>query len=291
VLGGPKDHLHLGGFCRTLVGVSSSGAIATAVDTANNRQELAATRQRFKKTRTDVLLRVQILFLAVLSGVMLVALVHLAGQVSAPATPSSQPQPRGFVWGGETFVDLKSFARWLRARGYSYETWAQNHRRRAGLPLLPSQQPAQAQEGTPGWLGVVVGAGAIAFVLCCFVIVWRRRRSWGRISGARLAGVSWAERAHFEADWWRAAAGEFRGITQTVAVAASRAAHATVRRVSSERGKLLEFRVDWTRLLRRGAYALRVVRHRANPSQGDAFWYVAATLLAIAMGVVAVRLG
>jgi hypothetical protein len=273
------------------VGVSSTGAIATAVDTANNRRELAATRQRFKKTRTDVLVRVQILFLAVLSGVMLVALVHLAGQLSTPATPSSQSQPRGFVWGGETFVDLKSFATWLRARGYSYETWAQNHRRRAGLPLLPSQEPAKAQEGTPSWLGVVVGAGAIAFVLCCFVIVWRRRRSWGRLSGARLARASWAERAHFEADWWRAAAGELRRITHTVAVAGSGAAHATVRRISSERGELLEFHVDWTRLLQRSAYALRVIRHRANPSQGDAFWYVAATVLAIAMGVVAVRLG
>jgi hypothetical protein len=269
--------------------VSSSGAIATAVDTANNRRELPATRQRFKKTRTDVLFRVQILFLTVLSGVMLVALVHLAGQLSTPATPS-QTQPRGFVWGGETFVDLKSFATWLRARGYSYETWAQNHRRRAGLPLLPSQQPANAQERTPGWLGVVVGAGAIAFVLCCFVIVWRRRRSWARLSGARIASASWAERAHLEADWWRAAAGELRRIAQTVAVAGSRA-HATVRRISSERGELFEFHVEWTRLLQRGAYALRVIRYRANPSQGDAFWYVAATLLAIAMGVVAVRLG
>jgi hypothetical protein len=283
--------LHLEGFCRTLVWVSSTGAIETAVDAANNKRELAATRQRFKKTRTDVLLRVQILFLAVLSGVMLVALVHLADQLSTPATPSSQPQPRGFVWGGETFVDLKSFATWLRARGYSYETWAQNHRRRAGLPLLPSQQPAKAEEGTPGWLGGVVGTGAIAFVFCCFVIVWRRRRSWGRLSGARLASASWVERAHFEADWWRAAAGELRRIAQTVAVAGSRAARATVRRISSERGELLELHVDWARLLERGAYALRAIRHRANPSQGDAFWYVAATLLAIAMGVVAVRLG
>ena len=267
------------------------GAIATAVDTANNQRELAATRQRFKKTRTDVLLRVQILFLAVLSGVMLVALVHLADELSTPATPSSQSQPRGFVWGGETFVDLKSFATWLRARGYSYETWAQNHRLRAGLPPLPSQEPAKTQAGTPSWLGVVVGVGAIAFVLCCFVIVWRRRRSMGRLSGARLARASWAERAHFEADWWRAAAGELRRITHTAAVAGSRSAHATVRRISSERGELLDLHVDWTRLMRRGAYALRVIRHRANPSQGDAFWYVAATLLAIAMGVVAVRLG
>jgi hypothetical protein len=270
--------------------VSSTGAIATAVDTANNQRELAAPRQRFRKTRTDVLLRVQILFLTLLSGVMLVALVHLAGQLSTPATPSSQAQPRGFVWGGETFVDLKSFATWLRARGYSYETWAQNHRRRAGLPVPPSQ-PAKAQDGTPGWLGVIVGAGAIAFVLCCFVIVWRRRRSWRRLSGARLGSASWAERVHLEADWWRAAAGELRRIANTVAVAGSGAAHATVRRISSERGELFEFHIDWAHLVGRGAYVLRVIRHRANPSRGDAFWYVAATVLAIAMGVVAVRLG
>ena len=238
-----------------------------------------------------MLARVQILFLVALSGVMLVALVHLGGQLSAPATPASQPQPRGFVWGGKTFVDLRSFATWLRARGYSYETWAQNHRRRAGLPLLLSQQPATTREGTPGWAGVMVGAGAIAFVLCCFVIVWRRRRSWGRLRDARRASASWSERAHFEADWWRAAAGELRRLTDAMAVAGSGAAHATVRRVSSERGQLLQLRVDWTRLLLRGAYALRMIRQRANPSQGDAFWYGAVTLLAIAMGVVAARLG
>jgi hypothetical protein len=283
--------LHLASFCRTLVGNFSTGAIATAVDAAHNEPDLAATRQRLKRTRTDVVVRVQILFLAVLSGLILVALVHLAGQLSTPAAPASQAQPHGFVWGGETFVDLKSFAAWWQAGGHSYETWAQNHRRRAGLPLLPSQQPAQAQAGTPGWLGVLVGAGAIAFVLCCFVIVWRRRRSWGRLSGARLTSASWTERAHFEADWWRAAAVELRRITHGVAAAGSSSAHAAVRRISSERRELLELRVDWTRLRWRGAYALRVIRHRANPSQGDAFWYAAATLLAIAMGVVAVRLG
>jgi hypothetical protein len=244
-----------------------------------------------KKTRTDVLLRVQILFLIVLSGVMLVTLVHLAGQLSTPATPASQRQPHGFVWGGKTFVDLKSFAAWWRARGNSYETWAKNHRRRAGLPLLPSQQPAKAQEGTSGALGVVVGAGAVAFVLCCFVIVWRRRRSWGRLSGVRRASTSWTERVHLEADWWRAAAGELRGITHAFAVAGSGAAHATMRRISSGYGELHELRVDWNRLWLRGAYALRVIRHRADPTQGDAFWYGAATLLAIAMGVLAVRLG
>jgi hypothetical protein len=253
--------------------------------------EVAARRQRLKKTRTDVFVRVQILFLVVLSGVMLVALVHLAGQVFSPAPSASQPQPRGFVWGGKTFVDLQSFATWLRDRGYSYETWAQNHRRRAGLPPLPSPQPAEAQDGAPRWLGVLVGAGAIAFVLCCFVIVWRRRRSWRRLAGARLASASWTERAHFEADWWRAAAGELRQIRHAAAAAGSRAAHATVRRVSSARGELPQLRIDWTRLRQRSAYALRVIRYRANPSHGDAFWYGAATLLAVAMGLVAVRLG
>jgi hypothetical protein len=232
----------------------------------------------------------QILFLVVLSGVMLVALVHLASQLSAPVTRAAQPQPRGFVWGGKTFVDVKSFSTWLRARGYSYEIWAQNHRRRAGLPVLPSQQPAKVR-GRPGWLGAVSGVGAIAFALCCFVIVWRRHRSWGRLRSSPRGSASWAERANLEADWWRAAAGELRRIAHAVAVAGSGAAHSTVRRVSSERGDRLKLRVDWTRLLQRGAYTLRVIRHRINPSQGDTFWYGAATLLAIAMGVVAARLG
>jgi hypothetical protein len=232
----------------------------------------------------------QILFLVVLSGVMLVALVHLANQLSTPVTRGSQPQPRGFVWGGQTFVDVKSFAAWLRARGYSYEIWAQNHRQRAGLPLLPSQQPA-SEHKRPGWLGAAIGLGAIAFALCCFVIVWRRHRSSGRLRTTRRASASWAERAYLEADWWRAAAGELRRIARAAAVAGSRAAHATGRRVSSKRGDRLELRLDWTGLLQRGAYALRAIRHRANPRQGDAFWYGAATLLAVAMGVVAARLG
>jgi hypothetical protein len=137
----------------------------------------------------------------------------------------------------------------------------------------------------------VVGVGAVAFVLCCFVIVWRRRRSWGRLSAARHASASWTERVHLEADWWRAAAGELRWITHAVAAAGSGAAHATRRRISSGYGELHELRVDWDRLIRRSAYTLRVIRHRADPSQGDAFWYGAATLLAIAMGVLAVRLG
>ena len=235
--------------------------------------------------------RVQTLFLVVLWVVTLVAVVHVAGELSNPPTPAPQPQPPGFVWGGKTFVDLKSFATWLRARGHSYENWAQNHRRRAGLPLLPSQQPAKAQEETSGWVRGVVSAGAIAFALCCLVIVRRRHRSWGRLRGARRANASWTERARFEADWWQAAAGELRRITHAVAAAGSRATHATVRRSSSEREARLKRRVDWTRLLERGAYGLRVIRRRANPSQGDAFWYGAATLLAIAMGMVAVRLG
>ena len=261
------------------------------MERAHNKRELAVTRQRLMLTRADVLGRVQILFLVVLWVVTLVAVVHVAGELANPPTPASQPQPPGFVWGGRTFVDLKSFATWLRARGDSYETWAQNHRRRAGLPLLPSQQPAKAPEGTPGWVRVVVSGGAIAFALCCFVIVGRRRRTWGRIGGARRATASWTERAHFEADWWRAAAGELRMITYAVAAAGSRAAHATGRLISSEREELLELRVDWGRLLWRSTYALRVIRHRANPSHGDAFWYGAATLLAIAIGMVAVRLG
>jgi hypothetical protein len=269
---------------------------------AHNSRELTATRQRLKRTRADVLDRMQILFLVVLWGVTLVAVVHVAGELSNPPNPAPQPQAPGFVWGGRTFVDLKSFATWLRASGHSYENWAQNHRRRAGLPLLPSQQPAKAQKETSGWVRGVVSAGAIAFALCCFVIVRRRRRSWGRLRGARRANASWTERARFEADWWQAAAGELRRITHAVAGAGSRATHAvaaagsrathtTVRRSSSEREALLELRVDWTRLLERGAHRLRVVRRRANPSQGDAFWYGAATLLAIAMGVVAVHLG
>ena len=118
--------------------------IATAVDRVHNTRELAATRQRLMMTRADVLGRVQILFLVVLWVVTLVAVVHVAGELANPPTPASQPQPPGFVWGGRTFVDLKSFATWLRAGGHSYENWAQNHRRRAGLPHRTSPASGRA---------------------------------------------------------------------------------------------------------------------------------------------------
>lgn len=82
-------------------------------------------------------------------AVTMLGVVYLAAQVfnSSPSPP--QPQAKGIVWGGRTFVDLAEFGRWLRSRGVTYEVWALRHPTRAGIaPLQPPAVP-QAQRGQP----------------------------------------------------------------------------------------------------------------------------------------------
>lgn len=254
----------------------------TAVGVAKSQQQINP-RPRPSAGQTDVVLRMQIVFLLVLSAITLFAVVRLASQVSAPEEASA-PQARGFVWGGRTFVDLHSFAQWLHARGYSYEVWAQNHRQRAGLPPLPTHVQPVEPKATPGWLKPAVGLAAIAFALCCVVILRRRVFSRRRPSW-KAASLSWGDRVRFEASWWNAALAELGRVARGSAAHLTQFVQGVLGRLSAERGSLQAFDVDWRSLAAKGLHALRTVRRRANPSTGDAFWYVAATVLAITMGV------
>lgn len=228
----------------------------------------------------------QIVFLLVLSAITLFAVIRLTSQVSAP-NEASTLQARGIVWGGRTFVDLHSFAQWLHARGYSYQVWAQNHRQRAGLPPLPTHVRAVEQKAAPGWLKPAVGLAAIAFAICCVVIL--RRRGLSRRRSRWEADASWGDRVRFEASWWNAALEELRRLARSSAARLTEVVQGMIGRLSAERGSLRAIDVDWRSLAARGLYALRTARRRANPRTGDAFWYAAATLLAITMGVAITR--
>ena len=244
-------------------------------------------RGRPSAGHTEVVLRMQIVFLLALSAITLFAVVRLTSQVSAPNEPSAL-QPRGLVWGGRTFVDLHSFAQWLHARGYSYEVWAQNHRQRAGLPQLPTHVKAVKQKAAPGWLRPAVGLAAIAFAICCGVILRRRRFSLRR-SDSEAANPGWRDRVRFEASWWNAALEELRRLARRSAARLTGLVQGVSGRLSAEHGSLRAFEVDWRSLAAKGQHALRTARKRANPRTGDAFWYAAATLLAITMGVAITR--
>jgi hypothetical protein len=244
-------------------------------------------RARPSAGHSQVVLRLQIVFLLVLSAITLFAVVRLTGQVSAP-NEASGPQAPGLVWGGRTFVDLHSFAQWLNARGYSYEVWAQNHRQRAGLPQLPTHVKPVEQKAAPGWLKPAVGLAAIAFAICCVVIL-RRRAFSRRASSWEAAHRSWSDRVRFEASWWNAALDELRRLARRSTARLTQFVQSVIGRLSAGGGSLRAFDVDWRSLGAQCLYALRAARKRANPSTGDAFWYAAATLLAITMGVAVTR--
>ena len=244
-------------------------------------------RARPSAGHTQVVLRLQIVFLLALSAITLFAVVRLSSQVTAP-DETSAVQARGFVWGGRTFVDLHSFAQWLHARGYSYEVWAQNHRQRAGLPQLPTQVKPVEQKAVPGWLKPAVGLAAIAFAICCAVIL-RRRAFSRRLSRWEAADRSWRDRVRFEASWWNAALEELRRLARGSAAVLTQLVQGVSGRLSAEQGSLRAVDVDWHSLAAKGRYALRTARKRANPRTGDAFWYATATLLAITMGIAITR--
>lgn len=267
------------------MGVLRGGEV-TAVGVAKSEQQFRV-HPRATAGQSDVVLRMQIVFLLALSAITLFAVVRLTSQVNAP-NEGSTLQARGFVWGGRTFVDLHSFAQWLHARGYSYEVWAQNHRRRAGLPQLPKEVKPVEQKAAPGWLKPAVGLAAIAFAICCVVIL-RRRAFSRRRSSWEAADRSWGDRVRFEASWWNAALEELRRLARRSAARLTQLVEGVGGRLSAERGSLRAPDIDWRSVASQGLYALRTARKRANPRSGDAFWYTVATLLAIAMGIAVTR--
>lgn len=142
-------------------------------------------RRRRNARSNGTLVRVEIVIALVCSAVTLLGIVHLAARLSDDSSTAPQPQARGIVWGGRTFVDLATFARWLRSEGFSYQVWARRHPVRSGIASLlpPASQPAQ---GAPkasgaaddsGWLRWgLAGSAAVLAVLAVAAGIRRRDR-------------------------------------------------------------------------------------------------------------------
>lgn len=228
----------------------------------------------------DRWVRIEILFLLVLSAVTLFAVVRLELQVADTSPPSLHSLPRGFVWGGRTFVDLQSFAHWLRSHGHDYKVWAQNHRHRAGLAPIHSQSRQASAEAMqpsrrPTWVAWIVAAGGFGFVVC--VVALRGR--WHRVPRApsKYKSVS----SNLRVDILAMARSEFVGLGRAVAAAAE-----TARGVGTgDRGGLFPSGVDRRVQLQRLLHRFRSMRRRAARPSRDLLWYCAATLLAAAMGL------
>jgi hypothetical protein len=137
--------------------------------------------------------RVEIVIALVCSAVTLLGVVYLGAQLFDSSPPPSQPQAKGIVWAGRTFVDLGEFGRWLRSQGVAYEVWALRHPTRAGIaPLRPTTIP-QAERAQPSGAGhrsTWTTVAGVAIVLAAFsLLVGIRRRSWlPRMGAAAAAG-------------------------------------------------------------------------------------------------------
>lgn len=140
-------------------------------------------------------MRVEIVIALVCSAVTLVGVVYLGAQFFDSSPPPSQPQAKGIVWGGRTFVDLAEFSRWLRSRGVAYEVWALRHPTRAGIaPLRPPTVPEseRAQPSGAGQRSTWTTVAGVAVILAALAILLGiRRRSWlprmrGELTSERL---------------------------------------------------------------------------------------------------------
>ena len=151
-------------------------------------------------------MRVEIVIALVCSAVTLLGVVYLGAQFFNSSPPPSQPQAKGIVWAGRTFVDLAEFSRWLRSQGVAYEVWALRHPTRAGIAQLQPPTSPQAERAQPSgaarrstWTTVA----GVAVILAAFAILLGiRRRSWlprmrGELTSERL-GVG-AQRVAAEA--------------------------------------------------------------------------------------------
>lgn len=127
-------------------------------------------------------MRVEIVIALVCCAVTMLGVVYLGAQVfNSPPSPP-QPQAKGIVWGGRTFVDLAEFSRWLRARGVAYEVWALRHPTRAGIAPIRSPAVPQAQRGQPSGTGdrstwTTIAGVAVVFA-ALYLLVGIRRRNW-----------------------------------------------------------------------------------------------------------------
>ena len=197
-------------------------------------------------------MRVEILIALVCSAVTAVGIVYLGAQFFETSPAPSQPQARGIVWGGRTFVDLAQFSRWLRSQGVAYEVWALRHPTRAGIARLqpqPVPQEQRAQPSATGHSSTWTTVAGIAVVLASLsLLIGIRRRGWLPRLRSELT------REQFAAAARGAGAAAAAGVRPIL-----RLAIATARTWSS-----------WTRS------ATRVVWRR----RGELAWYVAGALFA-----------
>jgi hypothetical protein len=68
----------------------------------------------------------RILAALVLPAALAFALTFSATRMVEPPQLASE-RVTSIVWGGRVFETRRDFAHWLRARGYSYRTWARRH--------------------------------------------------------------------------------------------------------------------------------------------------------------------
>jgi hypothetical protein len=158
--------------------------------------------------------RIEILIALVCSAVTAVGIVYLGAQFFEASPAPSQPQAKGIVWGGRTFVDLAEFGRWLRSQGVAYEVWALRHPTRAGIAPLQAVVP-KAQRSQPNGAGhrstLTTVAGVAVILAALSLLLGIRRRSWL----LRMRGVLTRE--------------QFVVAAQGVAAAASGGARTTLR--------------------------------------------------------------
>jgi hypothetical protein len=154
---------------------------------------------RHSARSSGTLVRVEILIALVCSAVTLLGVVYLGAQFFDNPPPPSQPQAKGIVWGGRTFVDLGEFSRWLRSQGVTYEVWALRHPTRAGIaPLRPPTIPRaeSAQPSGAGQRSTWTKVAGVAVILAALaVLIGIRRRNWlprmrGELTAGRLHGVA-----------------------------------------------------------------------------------------------------
>ena len=155
---------------------------STLVAERSEDDDVLRTAHRQGARSSGTLVRVEILIALVCSAVTLLGVVYLGAQFFDSPPPPSQPQAKGIVWGGRTFVDLAEFSRWLRSQGVPYEVWALRHPTRAGLaPLRPPTvaEPERAQPSGAGNRSTWTKVAGVAVILAALsVLLGIRRRSW-----------------------------------------------------------------------------------------------------------------
>lgn len=149
-------------------------------------------RPRRNALSNETIVRVEVLIALLCSAVIVLGIAHFRTLLFDASPPPSQPQARGIVWGGRTFVDLAAFARWLRSQGVAYETWALRHPTRAGIaPLRPpavrQAERAPQPSGAPHRSNWTTPAGVAVVLAALGLLIGIRRRSWVRRARVELS--------------------------------------------------------------------------------------------------------